>query len=64
MKPFFAALRFLSILPVPQTWTGDVKHLSLSVKYFCVAGLLMAAIAAACAQLFSFFLIKYFSLRC
>lgn len=52
MKPLFAALRFLSILPIPQTWTGDTDSLSKSVKFFPVTGLIMAAIAAGCVCLF------------
>ncbi|MBW8035093.1 MAG: adenosylcobinamide-GDP ribazoletransferase [Planctomycetes bacterium] len=56
MKPLFAALRFLSILPIPQSWASDAKHLSHSVKFFPVTGLIMAAIAAGFVWLFSFLL--------
>ncbi len=56
MKSLFAALRFLSILPIPQSWAGDAKDLSYSVKFFPVTGLIMAAIAAGFVYLFSFLL--------
>ncbi|MBW8016163.1 MAG: adenosylcobinamide-GDP ribazoletransferase [Planctomycetes bacterium] len=56
MKSLFASLRFLSILPVPQSWAGDTNSLSKSVKFFPVTGLIMAAIAAGCVYLFSFLL--------
>lgn len=56
MKSLFASLRFLSILPVPQSWAGDAKHLSHSVKFFPVTGLLMAGIAAGCVHLTSLLL--------
>ncbi len=56
MKSLFAALRFLSILPVPQSWAGNAKYLSHSVKLFPVTGLIMAAIAAGFVWLFSFLL--------
>ena len=47
MKPLFAALRFLSILPVPQSWAGKEKTLAHSVKYFPAVGLIMGIIAGA-----------------
>jgi adenosylcobinamide-GDP ribazoletransferase len=56
MKSLFAALRFLSILPVPQSWAGDGKSLSQSVRFFPVAGLIMGAIAAGFLWLFGFLL--------
>ena len=56
MKSLFAALRFLSILPVPQSWAGDTDSLAKSVKFFPVTGLIMAAIAAGLVWLFSFLL--------
>ena len=54
MKPLFAALRFLSILPVPQNWAGDGKSLSRSVKFFPVVGLTIGAIVAGCNWLLAF----------
>ncbi|MDQ5986617.1 MAG: Adenosylcobinamide-GDP ribazoletransferase [Syntrophus sp. SKADARSKE-3] len=41
MKAFFAALQFLTIIPVPSLLTGDEKTLSESVPYFPVVGLLI-----------------------
>ena len=46
MKPLFAALRFLSILPVPQSWSGQDAELSRSVKFFPIVGVIMGAIVA------------------
>ena len=56
MRSLFAALRFLSILPVPASWAGQDKYLSRSVKFFPVAGLIMGAIVAGCVWLLSFVL--------
>jgi adenosylcobinamide-GDP ribazoletransferase len=56
MRSLFAALRFLSILPVPASWARQDKHLSRSVKFFPVAGLVMGAIVAGCVWLLSFVL--------
>ena len=56
MRPLFAALRFLSILPVPQDWAGQDRALAHSVKFFPIAGLIMGAIAAGCLWLLSFLL--------
>lgn len=53
MRSLLAALRFLSILPIPQKWATGHSYLSRSVKFFPLAGLVMAAIAAACAWLLS-----------
>ena len=54
MKSLFAALRFLSILPVPSSWTGRVSDIAGSVKFFPIVGLIMGAIAAAFAWLSAF----------
>ena len=51
MKSLFAALRFLSILPVPERWTRQGKYLSRSVKFFPVVGLIIGAIVAGCSWL-------------
>lgn len=47
MKRFFAAIKFLTILPVPDGWSGDEKTLARSVPYFPLVGLLIGLIAAA-----------------
>jgi adenosylcobinamide-GDP ribazoletransferase len=46
MKPFLAALRFLTILPVPSRAGGEEKSLSRSVAYFPVVGLLIGLAVA------------------
>lgn len=46
MKALFAALSFLSLLPVPKSWTGESVELSRSVGFFPLAGLIMGAILA------------------
>jgi len=44
--PFFAALRFLTIIPVPENWTGGEKGLEKCLPYFPVIGLLIGIAAA------------------
>ncbi len=56
MKSLFAALKFLSILPVPSAWTGQGQELPDSVKFFPIVGLIIGAIVAGFVWLFSFFL--------
>jgi adenosylcobinamide-GDP ribazoletransferase len=56
MKSLFAALSFLSILPVPQSWAGDGGSLSKSVKFFPLVGLLIGAIVAGVAWVLGFWL--------
>ena len=51
MKSLFAALKFLSVLPVPSAWAGEGRELSRSVKFFPVVGLLIGAIVATCGWL-------------
>jgi adenosylcobinamide-GDP ribazoletransferase len=46
MKRFFAAIKFLTILPVPGGWSGDEKTLERSIPYFPLVGLLIGIIAA------------------
>jgi adenosylcobinamide-GDP ribazoletransferase len=46
MKGFFAAIKFLTVLPVPGGWGGDEKTLARSVPYFPLAGLLIGLLAA------------------
>jgi adenosylcobinamide-GDP ribazoletransferase len=45
MKRFFAAVRFLTILPVPAGWTGDKQTLARSVPCFPLVGLVIGLIA-------------------
>ncbi len=54
MRSLFAALRFLSILPVPSAWAAEGKCLAGSVKFFPVVGLIIGGIVAGCAWLLGF----------
>jgi adenosylcobinamide-GDP ribazoletransferase len=47
MRGFFAAIKFLTVLPVPGGWSGNEKTLAKSVPYFPLVGLLIGLIAAA-----------------
>lgn len=47
MTRFFAAIKFLTILPVPGGWSGDEKTLARSVPCFPLVGLVIGLIAAA-----------------
>ncbi|MDD4889129.1 MAG: adenosylcobinamide-GDP ribazoletransferase [Phycisphaerae bacterium] len=49
MKSFLAAIRFLTILPVPGTWGTDERSLASSVPFFPIVGLLLGGLAAAVA---------------
>jgi adenosylcobinamide-GDP ribazoletransferase len=46
MKPFLAAVRFLTILPLPASGDNDEAHLSRSVPFFPLVGLLIGLIVA------------------
>lgn len=43
MKPFFAALSFLTILRLPRSWSGDATDLARSLPWFPLVGLLIGA---------------------
>lgn len=47
MKPFFAALRFLTPLPVPGAWAGGERELARGAYFFPVVGLLIGGVVAA-----------------
>jgi adenosylcobinamide-GDP ribazoletransferase len=49
MKRFLAAVRFLTILPVPGRWGADPDDLAGSLPWFPVVGLGLGAVAAAAA---------------
>jgi adenosylcobinamide-GDP ribazoletransferase len=49
MKQLLAALRFLTILPIPGGWSTAEDDLAGSVPWFPVIGLLLGAVAAAVA---------------
>ena len=38
-KPFFSALRFLTILPIPESWCGDEDDFYRSPDWYPVVGL-------------------------
>ena len=41
LKPFFSALRFLTILPIPESWCGDETSLHKSPDWYPLVGLLI-----------------------
>ena len=49
MKRFLAAVRFLTVVPIPGDWGTSEEDLAGSVPYFPLVGLLLSAIAAALA---------------
>lgn len=54
MRRFLAALRFLTILPLPGTWGTAERDLAGSVFFFPVVGLLLGGVAGAAAWGLSF----------
>ncbi|MBI5419722.1 MAG: adenosylcobinamide-GDP ribazoletransferase [Deltaproteobacteria bacterium] len=46
MIPFFAALRFLTILPIPARWCGGEDELGRSIPFFTAVGLCIGGLAA------------------
>lgn len=46
MKSFLAALRFLTILPIPFRGSGEEAHLGRSVPFFPIVGLLIGVTVA------------------
>jgi adenosylcobinamide-GDP ribazoletransferase len=49
MKAFFAAIRFLTIVPVPGRWTGGEKALARSVAFFPFVGVMIGGVGAGAA---------------
>ena len=47
MRSFFVAVRFLTILPLPASWSGGEKELARSVPYFPLVGVLIGVLVAA-----------------
>ncbi len=41
LKPFFSAVRFLTIIPVPESWCGDKSDFYRSPDWYPVIGLLI-----------------------
>jgi adenosylcobinamide-GDP ribazoletransferase len=50
MKPFLAAIRFLTILPIPGNWGTAEADLARSVPFFPVVGLALGGLAAVAAR--------------
>ena len=46
MKPFFAAISFLTILRVPRAWCGDESAIASSMTWYPVVGLLIGVLMA------------------
>ncbi len=55
-QPIFSALRFLTILPVPESWCGDIDSFKKSANWYPVAGLVLGILAACCDYLLRFVL--------
>ena len=56
MKPFLAAIQFLTVIPFPKGFVGGEKELEKSVPFFPVIGLLIGIIIAAFDYLICFIL--------
>jgi len=56
MKRFLAAIRFLTLFPLPDNWGTDQRLLTGSTPFFPLVGLLIGAIAAAGAFVLSMLL--------
>ncbi|MFP4028654.1 MAG: adenosylcobinamide-GDP ribazoletransferase [Candidatus Brocadiia bacterium] len=56
MKALLAAIRFLTVVPVPGSWTGEGQKLADSVPFFPAVGLLIGAAAAGVSYGLSFLL--------
>lgn len=41
LRPFFSALRFLTVLPIPESWCGDETDFKKSPDWYPLAGLLI-----------------------
>ncbi|MCK4503561.1 MAG: adenosylcobinamide-GDP ribazoletransferase [Desulfuromonadales bacterium] len=46
LKPFFSALRFLTIFPIPESWCGDVDDFHNSPDWYPLVGLLIGVLMA------------------
>lgn len=41
MKPLFSAIKFLTIIPIPETWAGKENELVKSVLFYPIVGLIL-----------------------
>ena len=46
LEPFFSALRFLTILPIPESWCGDETSFHKSPDWYPLVGLLIGLMMA------------------
>ncbi|MFK5927708.1 MAG: adenosylcobinamide-GDP ribazoletransferase [Desulfuromusa sp.] len=46
LQPFFSALRFLTILPIPESWCGDETSFHKSPDWYPLVGLLIGLLMA------------------
>ncbi|MCF6265291.1 MAG: adenosylcobinamide-GDP ribazoletransferase [Desulfuromusa sp.] len=46
LKPFFSALRFLTIIPIPESWCGDETSFRKSPDWYPLVGLLIGLMMA------------------
>ena len=46
LRPFFSALRFLTILPIPESWCGDETSFYKSPDWYPLVGLLIGLLLA------------------
>ena len=56
MKPFLAAIQFLTVIPFPNGFVGGEKELEKSVPFFPIIGLLIGIIIAAFDHIIGFVL--------
>ena len=52
MAPFIAAIRFLTVFPLPGTYGSGTDDLAASIPFFPVVGLALGALASLLGQLF------------
>ena len=45
LSPFFSAVRFLTILPVPESWCGNAESFRKSADWYPLVGLLIGLLA-------------------
>jgi len=56
LKPFFSAVRFLTIAPVPESWCGDESDFYRSPDWYPVVGLLIGVALVVLDQFFCWLL--------
>ena len=56
LKPFFSAVRFLTLIPVPESWCGDDSDFHKSPDWYPVVGLLIGVMLVGVDQFFCWLL--------